>query len=214
MGQGTCSSGLCGCAHWVAGSITEWWTASHVLVDSSWGRTCRSIFPRGRAPAQPSSYHGLEPDLGAFAPTTGDQTVPWQGCNNHRAKRRPHPTSVAGSGYHNNNHTFYQGDNTLQTLRKDVAGIHTKNSPHTKIWALRHLGSLAWKREMSPGKGSALTLNTDGLEALGSSELARPGWQRDHCPCEIRPSTSRPHLLRANRTLSETARVTCISASG
>ena len=132
MGQGTCSSGLCGCAHWVAESITEWWTASHVLVDSSWGRTCRGIFPRGRAPAQPSSYHGLEPDLGAFAPTTGDQTVPWQGCNNHRTKRRPHPTSVAGSGYHNNNHTFYQGDNTLQTLRKDVAGIHTKNSPHTK----------------------------------------------------------------------------------
>ena len=40
---------------------------------------------------------------------------------------------------------------------------------------LRHLGGSAWRRETSPGKGSALTLNTDGPGALGPSELARPG---------------------------------------
>ena len=139
MGQGTCSSGLCGCAHWVADIITEWWATSHVLVDSSWGRTCRGIFRRGRAPATPSSYCGLEPDLGAFVPTTGDQTVPWQGRNNQRAKRRLRPTSSAGSGYCNSNHTFYQGNNSLQTPRKDVAGIYTKNSPHTKNIGLKQV---------------------------------------------------------------------------
>lgn len=29
--------------------------------------------------------------------------------------------------------TFFQGDNSQHTLRKDVAGINTKNSPFTKI---------------------------------------------------------------------------------
>ena len=48
-------------------------------------------------------------------------------------QRRPHSTPSAGSG-HNTNQTSYQ-----HTLRKDVAGIHTKNSPRPKkmrlMWA-------------------------------------------------------------------------------
>lgn len=38
----------------------------------------------------------------------------------------------AGFGHHNTNHTPYQGDNDQHTLRKDEAGIHSKNSPHIK----------------------------------------------------------------------------------
>lgn len=90
----------------------------------------------------------------------------------------------------------------------------TQESQDRRATSTETLGQLGLKEETSPGKGSALTLKTDGLEALGSSELARPGRHCDHSPCEIRPSTSRPHLLRANTTLSETARLTCISASG
>ena len=40
--------------------------------------------------------------------------------------------SSASSGHYNTKHTPYQGDNGQYTLRKDVAGIHTKNSPRTK----------------------------------------------------------------------------------
>ena len=65
-------------------------------------------------------------------PTTGEHTPPWQGGISYGAERRPHKISSAGSGHHNTNHIPYQGDNSQHTLRKDMAGIHTKISPHTK----------------------------------------------------------------------------------
>ena len=55
-----------------------------------------------------------------------------QGSDNHRANRRPCSISRAGSGHHNTNDTNSQGDNSQHTLRKDMAGTHIKNSPHTK----------------------------------------------------------------------------------
>ena len=61
------------------------------------------------------------------------RSCPWQGSDNHRAKGRTCSTSSAGPGHHNTSHTSYQGDNGQHILRKEVAGIHTKNSPHTKI---------------------------------------------------------------------------------
>ena len=62
----------------------------------------------------------------------GSRSCPWQGCDSHRAKRRPHSISSTGSGHHNTSHTTYQRDSGQHTLRKETAGIHTKNSPHTK----------------------------------------------------------------------------------
>ena len=62
----------------------------------------------------------------------GSRPHPQQGYDSHRAKRKTHPTSSAGSGHHNTNHTPYQGDTNQNTLRKDVAGIQTKYSRHTK----------------------------------------------------------------------------------
>lgn len=56
---------------------------------------------------------------------------PWQGINNHRAKRSPHSISNAGSG-HYISHTYYQGYNGQHTLRKEAADIRTKHSHHTK----------------------------------------------------------------------------------
>ena len=104
----------------------------HFLVDGS----CRGILsgssPSGSAPVPPTSHCSPETDLGASTQTTGEQTLPSTGLYNHRAKRRPCSTSSAGSGHHNTNHTPYQGDISQHTMRKDVAGIHTKNSPCTK----------------------------------------------------------------------------------
>ena len=40
--------------------------------------------------------------------------------------------SSAGSGHHNISHISYQGDNSQHTLRKEVAGVLTKNILHTK----------------------------------------------------------------------------------
>ena len=47
--------------------------------------------------------------LMASTPITGADPHPWQGYNSHKGKRRPCPTSIAGSGDHNANHTCRQG---------------------------------------------------------------------------------------------------------
>ena len=74
----------------------------------------------------------LNPTLRASTPTTGEQTSASDRAFSHGTKRGPHPTSSAGSGHHNTNHTHQQGANGHHTLRKDMAGIYTKNSPYTK----------------------------------------------------------------------------------
>ena len=61
-----------------------------------------------------------------------NRPCPRQGCDSQRAKRGTHPISTAGSHHHNTKHTPSQWDNDQHTLRKDMAGIHTKNSPRTK----------------------------------------------------------------------------------
>ena len=38
---------------------------------------------------------------------------------------------ATGSGHHNTSYTSYQADNGQHTVRKEVTGIHTKNSPCT-----------------------------------------------------------------------------------
>ena len=97
------------------GRHTGWRAASQNCmspVGNPWGGIHKGSFPSGSAPVPP--------------------TCPQHSCDNHRAKRRTHPTSSAGSGHHNTKHTPYQRDNSQHTLRKDVADICTKNSPHAK----------------------------------------------------------------------------------
>ena len=62
----------------------------------------------------------------------GRRSSPWQGCDSQEEKRRPHSTSRAGSGHNNSNHISLSRVNSQHILRRDVAGIQTRNSPHTK----------------------------------------------------------------------------------
>ena len=96
------------------------------------GRNTQWFFHSGSATVPPTSHRSLEPDLEASTTKTGERPCPQQGHNSHRAKRTPCQTSIADAGHQNNNHTPYQWDNCQHTLRKDEAGIHTKNNPHTK----------------------------------------------------------------------------------
>ena len=50
----------------------------------------------------------------------------------NRATKSHHSISSAGFGHHHINHTSYKEDNGQNTLRKEVVGIHIKNTPHTK----------------------------------------------------------------------------------
>ena len=73
-----------------------------------------------------------EPDRtqpsGLLLQQLGRRPHPRQGSNSCRAKRKPCRTSSTGSGHHNTNHIPYQGDNNWHTIKKDMAGIHTKAS--------------------------------------------------------------------------------------
>ena len=69
----------------------------------------------------------LIPSLGSIAGSHEDILV-----KGPKALKKPHLTSSTDSRHYKTNHTPYQGDNGQQTLKKDVAGIHTKTSSHTK----------------------------------------------------------------------------------
>ena len=105
---------------------------AYFLMESS----SRGIFSGSSARVStsvpPISYKSSETDVGVSTPKLARRSYYRQGYDNHRGKRRPHSTSSAGSGNHNNNYTPYQGDNGQYTLRKDISGIHTKNTFHTK----------------------------------------------------------------------------------
>ena len=74
------------------------------------------------------------PTLRACTLTTGEQTLyptRYRDSDSHEAKRRIYPTFSAGCEPCNINYTSYQGQNDQHTLRKDVVGIRTQNSPCT-----------------------------------------------------------------------------------
>ena len=126
------NSGLCGCSHQVAGSITE----SHVLRHSSWGETCSGSFPRGSAPVPPASHHSLEPDLGTSTTTTGEQTLP--PCRAVTStKQRGGPTQHPLQALVTTATNTPPIKGTRATLRKEMASIHTKNSPHTRNFGFK-----------------------------------------------------------------------------
>ena len=58
------------------------------------------------------------PTPGASTPTTGEQTLPQQGCASHREKGRPCLRFGAASGHHNTNCTHYQGDHGWHTTQQ------------------------------------------------------------------------------------------------
>ena len=95
----------------------------------------------------------MEPDqtqlLGLWLKYLRNGPQPWQGSYSYRAKRWSHPLFSAGF-CHYTNYTPFQGDNSQHTLRKDVAGIHTKTSPHTKnIKFTVYTGTLSHKNTTS-----------------------------------------------------------------
>lgn len=74
--------------------------------------------------------YGIWP-LGLLFQQLGIRSHPWQGYDRHGAKRRIYPTFSTGCEPCNINYTSYQGQNDQHTLRKDVVGIRTQNSPCT-----------------------------------------------------------------------------------
>ena len=111
----------------------EWHEGGQVATESTLlgGRPCRGVlsgyFNSGRLPLLPTSHRSLEADLGLLYQQPGSRPCPWQGCDNHRAKRRRQPISREGLDHHNANYSPYAGDKGQQTPRKDVVGIHSKN---------------------------------------------------------------------------------------
>ena len=69
---------------------------------------------------------------GSLLQQLGRRHCPLQDSDNHREIRRPCSITSAGSGDHKISHTSYQEDNSQHILRKEVADIRTKNSPHNK----------------------------------------------------------------------------------
>lgn len=124
------------------------------------GRNTQRPFTSRSAPVPPSFHHSLEPDLGISALMTEERPCQGQGYDSHRANRRSCPTCSEGCGHHNTKHTSYQGDNGHHTLKKNVVGIHTKNSPFIKNIAftqstqgcshIKNSPSRPWKINVSP----------------------------------------------------------------
>ena len=86
-----------------------------------WGKTCTQ-----------GEWSLIEPNLRASTPTPGEQTLPL--IRQHQPWNREEvlPHALHRIGSYNTNHISYQGDSDQYTLRKDVAGIHTKINPCTK----------------------------------------------------------------------------------
>ena len=105
---------------------------TNFLVNSSCSGICHDSSPCRGAPVSSTSHCSFQKWTWGLLFQLRSRPCYWQGCENHRANRGHCLTSHVGSGHHNTNHTSHQGDNSQYTLRKDVAGIHTKNSPHTK----------------------------------------------------------------------------------
>lgn len=76
---------------------------------------CRGILsgsPTSQSALIPPTIHcSSETDLEASISTTEEQT--WQGCDYHRANRRPCSIIRAGSSHHNTNHTPNQRDSII-----------------------------------------------------------------------------------------------------
>ena len=101
---------------------------------TTWASLASAIISFGAGQMEHS--RAMEPDQtqpsGLLLQQLLSRPCPWHGGDNHGAKRNTHLTSRTASRYYNINHIPYQRDNSQHTLRKDMAGICTKNSPHTK----------------------------------------------------------------------------------
>lgn len=69
---------------------------------------------------------------GFYSNNQGADPITGRTVDKHRAKKRTPSMSGSNCGQDNNNYTPCQGNKGQHTLRKDMAGICTKNSPHTK----------------------------------------------------------------------------------
>ena len=101
---------------------------THSPVD----RSSRAI-PGGSLPQQCFSittlYRSSETDLWAFTSTSREETPPLRGLWNHK-EEAPLRTSRAGFSHHTSDSPLSR--DSKHWLRRQAAGFHVKNSPHSK----------------------------------------------------------------------------------
>jgi len=88
----------------------------------------------------------------------GRRSCTRQGCDRHRAKRRPHPTSRAGCGHYNTNQTLYQWDNDQHTLRKGKAAPYPKQ-PSRQKYQTHEDGTGILPKKSNPSKPQQTTVS-------------------------------------------------------
>ena len=140
----TSNSDLCGCAHRVAGGITE----LNIPADSSWGRIHSGSFPRGSTPVPPTLHYSLESDLGASTPTAGEQILPPMGMWQPQSKEEALPNIQCRLWSPQYQHTPYQGDKGSTPWGKTWKASTPKTTLAPKILGAHSLHRVAptWKQ--------------------------------------------------------------------
>ena len=108
------------------------------IVNSSRGGLLSDFFPSGIALVPPTSHHKSENKLRNrlgggedYVLISREQTLPLQGSENHKAKRKPQSVSKTGSGCHNTNKTPYKGDDGTSLWAKPTYWGKTPNAIET-----------------------------------------------------------------------------------
>lgn len=101
------------------------------LTDSSCRVISSSSNPLGVLQSCVPNTRAHEQFWGFLLQNWGANPAPNRAVTTTKQKKESYSISSAGSN-HKTNYAPYQGDNGQQTLRKTTAGIHTKNSLHTK----------------------------------------------------------------------------------
>ena len=137
----------------------------------------------------PLSRQSSETDLGVSSPITG-RTV-----DNHRAERKIHSTSGSNCGQ-DNNYASCQGNKGQHTLRKAMAGICTKNSPHTKNIGLSQAtqACACIKAVLQENRTLLFLLNSESQRNLSTMK------QRNHSQSTDQKNSSE----RTNRSIQST----------
>ena len=111
---------------------TRWWTA---LAEKHSGSS-----PSGSALFASAWHYSSEKIWGLPLQQLGNRSRPWQGTGNHRAKRRTHSITRAGSDHHNPSHTSYKGIMSSIHREKNWQASTLKQSSHQKILNPHRLG--------------------------------------------------------------------------
>ena len=116
------------CTIWPCTMGDRWHNRVPSLMDSSGGGILGGSFLSGSTAIPPTSQCSSETDEGFLLQQLRCRPCPWYGCDSHREERRHCLTCRVGSDHRKTSHITYQGDKSQDTLRKEAAVIHTKNS--------------------------------------------------------------------------------------